>query len=1003
MGAAQYLHEAQGPIITNQNSFFQHFINSESRRRVRFSLKMPKLEASCALSWMDQKAALSMSSTAAVPSDTSRLADSHKRETSQRILAERVALLFQLSLVSVRGVLVTCVVLGVVLWLPVPRLPLWLMYMGAMLAARFALYRAYCSTQPALSDTRRWVAWFIAGSAAHGIGWGLLGTAFFPHDELYQSIIIFTICGTAAAGIATLAPMRQAYTAFLLPALLPLACQMVFLGGAVYYSTAFLLCLLLLYLLVAARQISDSMGQTYQARFEKEGLLKNLTVAKQEVENYNRGLQEEIVERKKIQEALRESENHYRRLVETSSDLIWSVDRRGCFSYVNRQAVERIYGCAAEEMLGRSFSTFDIATQHRLEVAAAGVDRLQFDTIHRRKDGAEVFLSFQAVILRDEDGHFIGATGTASDITARKLAEERLNDMLDEHQVILEHTQVGIAFIKQNVIARCNRKFEEMFGYGDGELAGRSPAVLYPSAETFTEADAASMALARGTTWEADFPVKRKDGSSFWCQSSVKALDSLDLEKGSIWVFSDVTERRQREELVRHLAHHDALTALPNRTLLRDRLEQTLIQARRTEHRVAVLFLDLDRFKLVNDTFGHEAGDSLLQAVASRLKLCVREGDTVSRPGGDEFLIVLAHLKHPAGAERVAQKIRNALTEPVQVGGHEFHVAASIGISIFPDDAEDTRTLLKQADIAMYHAKEQGRNSYSFFTQEMNARSTERLLLESSLRRAMEKNEFSLCYQPRHSVDNGRINGVEALVRWQHPDLGLIAPPRFIHIAEETGLIVQLGQWVLETACAQTKKWQQAGHPNLRVSVNLSPRQLQERSFGRSVASLLQRLDFPPNCLELEITESMLARNPKQTVELLTELEAQGVELAIDDFGTGYSSLSQLKRFPVHTLKIDRAFIDGLPDDADDTAITLAIIAMAKRLQLKVVAEGVEKREQLAFLKSHGCDEVQGYLLNMPLSVAEMEAVLAKAGTTANEKRTEFPSSPSLPFRQRIA
>jgi diguanylate cyclase (GGDEF)-like protein/PAS domain S-box-containing protein len=900
---------------------------------------------------------------------------------AQRVLAERVSLLYRFSLISIRSVLVTSAVLGVLLWHVIPRLSVWLAYMGFMLWARFALYKFYFKAKPQLGATSYWGKLFVISAFAHGCGWGLLGSIFFPpDDELYQSIVIFTIAGVGAAGIATLAPLRQAYAAFLFPAVLPLIVQMLVVGGSVYIATALLLLVLALVLYSNSRGISDAIAETCEKRFENEALAKTLTAAKRQVDNFNIGLQREIAERKKIQEALKQSEKHYRDLVETSSDLVWSIDAAGCFSYVNHEAARRIYGREPEEILGRPLSAFENPRQdhYRQIVAAAqaGHDRLQFDALHELRDGTPVILSFNLLVLRDEHGRFAGATGTASDITSRKLAEQRLNKMLSEYQFILENAAVGMALLKQKTIVQCNRRLEEMFGYSVDELADRSVAVLYPSPEIFDEVQAAYPALAAGKPWQADFPMKRKDGSSFWCHLASKAIDPDHLESGTIWVFTDVSERRQREELVQHLAYHDALTELPNRALLQDRLEQMLIQARRAGDRLAVLFLDLDRFKVVNDTLGHQAGDSLLQVVAARLKSCVREGDTVSRQGGDEFVIVLADLRHPADADRVAQKILHTVAKPMEIGASEFHLTTSIGISIYPDDAEDAAALLKQADTAMYHAKEQGGHSHYFFTREMNARSSERLLLESSLRRGIEKGEFSLSYQPKFDLRTGQVSGVEALVRWQHPELKLIPPHRFIRIAEETGLIVQLGYWVLESACAQTKQWQQAGHPGLRVAVNLSPRQLQEKGLELAIASILARLDFPATCLELEITESMLVRNPEETAQTLQELETRGVSIAIDDFGTGYSSLAQLKRFPVHTLKIDRAFIDGLPHDSDDTAITLAIIAMAKSLDLKVVAEGVENQQQLAFLKAHGCHEVQGYALARPLSVADMDALL---------------------------
>jgi diguanylate cyclase (GGDEF)-like protein len=435
-------------------------------------------------------------------------------------------------------------------------------------------------------------------------------------------------------------------------------------------------------------------------------------------------------------------------------------------------------------------------------------------------------------------------------------------------------------------------------------------------------------------------------------------------------------ERKQAEERVRHLAHYDELTRLPNRTMFNERLGHAIAHARRTERSLAVLFIDLDRFKNINDTLGHEAGDGVLREVADRLRSCLRESDTVGRLGGDEFVVLIEEPPQPLNASMVAQKILAALGTPFSVQAQEFHVTASIGISSYPNDGADLQTLMKNADIAMYRAKEQGKNNFQFYSAHINLHSIERLTLESSLRRALERDEFLLHYQPKLDIGSGRITGVEALVRWQQPAQGLIPPAQFIQLAEETGLIVPIGEWVLKTACAQNRAWQERGWPPVRIAVNLSPRQFAHENLVEDVARVLQQTGLDPAFLELEITEGVVMHNPEQAVILLKRLKALGIHLSIDDFGTGYSSLNYLKRFPLDTLKIDRTFIRDLPGDSDDAAITQAIIAMAHSLRLSVVAEGVETAEQLSFLRDYKCDEIQGYYFCKPQPESDIAPLL---------------------------
>jgi len=454
-----------------------------------------------------------------------------------------------------------------------------------------------------------------------------------------------------------------------------------------------------------------------------------------------------------------------------------------------------------------------------------------------------------------------------------------------------------------------------------------------------------------------------------------------DLRDHAAMLEEQIEERTRAEDQIRQMAYYDSLTGLPNRRLFNDRLRQTLALAQRHKQLLAVMFLDLDRFKLINDTLGHTVGDRLLMAVAKRLKNCCRrEGDTVARQGGDEFIVNLSAILDVKDALKVAQKIVDVFRNPFVIDEHELFVTTSIGISVYPHDGRTGDALIKNADVAMYRAKEQGRNNCQLFTPEMNTRAFERLSLENDMHRALERDEFVLHYQPKVNVEHGQITCMEALVRWQHPTMGLVPPARFIPLAEETGLIVPLGEWVLRTACLQNRAWQDAGYPTMQVAVNLSPRQLQQGNLAETVARVLAETGLAPRWLVIEVTESILMDDAEGTIRTFRQLERMGVQIAIDDFGTGYSSLQYLKKFPVHTLKIDRSFVREIASNPDDEAIAGAVITMAEGLNLRVVAEGVETVEQMEVLRALNCRDMQGFLFSRPAPADQFTPVLGHAG-----------------------
>jgi diguanylate cyclase (GGDEF)-like protein len=476
-----------------------------------------------------------------------------------------------------------------------------------------------------------------------------------------------------------------------------------------------------------------------------------------------------------------------------------------------------------------------------------------------------------------------------------------------------------------------------------------------------------------GIVQGAEVEVYRKDRAKRWVIANIRAARDSD---GNILLYEgtaeDITERKVAEERVQFLAYYDALTGLPNRTLLEDRIAIALGGARRRKERIACLFLDLDRFKIVNDTLGHSVGDTLLQEVAERLKKWVREQDTVARVGGDEFVIMLTGLQLASDAAAAAERVVDLVTSEFSIHGHSLNVTCSVGISMFPENGMDGETLVKNADAAMYSAKQKGPNNVEFFTEDLNVQMVERLKLESGLRLALERKEFYLVYQPQMDIATEKIVGVEALLRWQNPELGLVPPDRFISIAENSGLIVPIGEWVLRTACAQARKWQDEGLAAVPVAVNVSAVQFRQDGFRDLIKNVLRETGLAPQYLELELTESLLLTNADVMFSVLRELNEMGLMLAIDDFGTGYSSLSYLRQFPVKKLKIDRSFIRNVALNPSDAAITTAIIGMAKSLGLKVIAEGVENEAQMSFLREHRCDEIQGYYFSRPITASEV-------------------------------
>ena len=582
------------------------------------------------------------------------------------------------------------------------------------------------------------------------------------------------------------------------------------------------------------------------------------------------------------------------------------------------------------------------------------------------------------------DGHISGATVHIHDVTAQVKAEERARLAV----IMFEHTTEGLMiFGADHRIRLVNPAFTLHTGYQASEAIGNTADQFVAVSSNDTPYADAWHALQYDTTWEGEIIYRRRDGRllATW-QTIVRVGDAEGDSSLYLAVFTDLTERQRYEQQLERLVYYDVLTSMPNRALLADRTAQAIARAERFGYHLALLFVDLDRFKVVNDTLGNNAGDQLLREVANRITAAAAPGDTASRYGADQFVLLLPEIDTPDQAATLARQLLDGLSQPHPVNEQTLTITASIGIAVFPEDGEERETLLHHAETAMQAAKRAGRNTFRFFTHDMNQRSAEYLLLESYLRHGLANDEFVLYYQPQIDLHTHEIVGFEALMRWQHPELGMVQPNRFIPAAEESGLIVPMGQWALEQACRQNKAWQRVGLIHAPVAVNVSGLQFAE-ALDEVIAAALEAAELAPEWLEVEVTESTLMGNVHEAIHTLNTLKQMGVRLAIDDFGTGYSSLAYLKRFPLDKLKVDRSFITDILVDSDDAAIASAVISLAKNLRLKVIAEGVETQEQVDFLNTLGCDEFQGFLVAPALAAAAVPAFLDRYNAALAHQR----------------
>lgn len=687
------------------------------------------------------------------------------------------------------------------------------------------------------------------------------------------------------------------------------------------------------------------------------------------------GVYSDITDRKLVEKELRE--RHC--AVESSLVGIVLADLQGRITYVN-PALSQMWGAVdGELMLRRSTDSLFEPGQTALAALEASLtagDDWSGELVARRIDVGLFDARVSVNWVRDDSGRAFSIMASCLDITELKRAEARLR----ESATVFESTSEGVLITDPDgCITAVNKAFTEITGYAESEALGRPASLLKSDRHGRAFFEQLWQSLAQAGHWHGEIWNRRKSGELFPALVNINTVWANDKRVSHyVSVFSDITVIKRSQNLLNHLAHHDALTGLPNRLLFNDRLQHALDRVQRHGGHTALLFMDLDRFKMVNDSFGHHTGDELLKSVSERLKNSIREQDTVARLGGDEFTVVAEDIEHAHDAAVLAQKIIDCFVKPFQVAGRDLYISTSIGISVYPDDGNNVATLVKNADAAMYRAKGLGRNNYQFYVSELTETAFERYMLETGLRRALDRTEFLVFYQPQYSAHTGALVAIEALLRWQHPEFGLLTPARFLSVAEETGLLKPMGDWALFEACRQWAAWRDAGLQVPRLAVNLCAAQISRGNLVETVRDTIRGTGIDPLALELEITEGFIMDQVQEAIEAMETLRRMGITLSIDDFGTGYSSLSYLKRLPIHRLKIDQSFVRDIPHDPDDEAIARAVIALGRSLQMTVIAEGVETEAQRSFLREEGCDLLQGNLLSEPLSAQALEAVLER-------------------------
>ncbi|ROL92891.1 EAL domain-containing protein [Pseudomonas chlororaphis] len=932
-----------------------------------------------------------------------------RKQYAMEMAVERTRLLYQGSLLPTLFMLLNGLVCAWLLWNPERYwlVSVWMVWLLALVALRVIQVAAFDSAIPSRQAQPVWRRMFLLGSAVSGLTLACAGIALMPTDNFLQQAWVFGLIGAAilSASVAY-AVSLPAFLSFTLPCLLPAIGYLFWGGDEQQRGWGWLGLILLVSLSVVAWQVNRLIQMGLLRRFQNQALIEHLQQAQSRSEQLNSELLREVEQRRRAEEQLREAQvglesrvaqrsleldaaNQALSKSEARLALALKASQLGLWDWnlqtdeVHHSHIKELFGLEPEFVRAMLSHLKPLLHPEDLPLLKrALVEHLKGRTEDylveyrvRHADGRWVWIEDRGrAVERGPGGRVLRMVGTRRDISASKQQEEqrRLAAM------VFEAASEGIVILDPDyVLLAVNQAFSQVTGYQIEDMLGRNVVDLPCSRDARRHFPVIHQALEQHGSWQGELVEARKSGELYpqWLQLNV-VRDTRGKVSHIVGFFADLSARRESEERMRYLTHYDELTGLANRSLFRERLREAHQRMRQGGRSLALVHINLDRFKLLNDSLGHDIADQLLQKMARRLVNALPEADTIARLSGDEFAVLFDAYGSLSSLTRVATRLSAKLRLPITVEGHELVVSASMGISMLPDSAREIPALISQSNIAMQHAKHLGGNNFQFYTASLQASTLERLQLENQLRKAVEEHQLKVFYQPKLCLATGRLNAAEALVRWDHPDLGRVPPGDFIGLAEEIGLIGPIGEFVLRQACWQACEWQRQGLPAIRVSVNLSVHQLRQGKLVSQVRSVLEETGLAPHFLELELTESHLLDSVEHIVSTFQQLRDLGVKLAIDDFGTGYSSLSYLKRIPVDYVKIDQAFIRGLSEGGADAAITRAIIAMAHGLSLKVVAEGVEHPGQLAFLKEQKCDEVQGYLISRPVEAEGLAALL---------------------------
>jgi diguanylate cyclase (GGDEF)-like protein/PAS domain S-box-containing protein len=933
-----------------------------------------------------------------------------REQFATQLAVERTRLLYQGSLLPTLFMLLNGLVCAWLLWSPqrYVLVSVWLAWLTMLVGLRIMQVAAFNAAPPLRQAQPIWRGMFLMGAGVSGLTLASAAIALVPVDSFVQQAWVFGLIGAAtlSASVAYAVSM-PAFLTFALSCLLPSISFLFVHGEGQQRGWGWLGLILLVALIVVALQVNRLIRRGLMRRFQNQALIEHLQRAQGQGEQLNRELAREIEQRRKAERELREAQvglearvvQRSRELDEAHQALSKSEERLALALEASELGMwdwnletDEVHHTHVKELFGLEPEYVTAMLSHlkpRIHpddlplLLHALVEHLKSRTEDykvayrvRHGEGHWVWIEDRGrAVERASSGRVIRMLGTRRDISASHHLEEQRRLAA----TVFEAASEGIVILDPNyTMLAVNQAFSRVTGYPQKDMKGRHVAELACSRDARRHFQVIHQSLEQTDSWQGELVETRKNGELYpqWLQLSV-VRDIRGNVSHIVGFFADLSARRESEERMRYLTHYDELTGLANRSLFKERLREATHRVRQGGRSLALLHINLDRFKLLNDSLGHEDADQLLRQVARRLSSALPEADTIARLSGDEFAVLFDAYGNLSSLARVTSRLLAKLRLPLTVAGQELVISASVGISLLPDSAREMSALVSQSNMAMQHAKHLGGNNFQFYTDSLQASTLERLQLENQLRKAIDEKQLQVFYQPKLCLASGRLNAAEALVRWLHPTLGMIPPGDFIGLAEETGLIGPIGEFVLRQACWQACEWQRQGLVPIRVSVNLSVYQLRQGKLVSLVRQVLEETGLAPQYLELELTESQLLDSVEHIIATFQQLRELGVKLAIDDFGTGYSSLSYLKRFPVDYVKIDQTFIRGLGDGTEDAAITRAIIAMAHSLDLKVVAEGVEDREQLDFLRAHDCDEVQGYLISRPLEAGPAGQLLA--------------------------